>query len=323
MQPKKGAEDPARKLAEDYYKIPYEVFHSGEAMETDIMFYYQRQYVLFKSRGSIWSNEDVEKLKSTGVTEVFAKFRSQKDHHEFLHRKLKAIIGHPSVPIERKAKVLYETSGPILQTVYSTPNSGELMASASNLVKSCIQFLNDKGSIPELFQLSSDSLTEHTHALHTASYAVALGKKLGVRDQSQIYALGLGALLHDIGKSKIDAKILDKAGELNDVEWAQIRQHPEFGEQILYHRDVVPALARRIVLEHHERINGKGYPKGIKSVHEYARMVSIADTFNTLTSHRPYAKAMSPFEAMKFMIQTMRYEFDHTMLEAFIEMLSS
>jgi HD-GYP domain-containing protein (c-di-GMP phosphodiesterase class II) len=307
---------------EENYKVPLEVFHAGEKLESDLFFYHQRNYVLFKSKGQLWADEDVAKLASTEVKELFVRFRSPKDHHEFLHRKLKSIITHPGVPTERKAKVLYEISGPILTSVYSTPNSTDLMMSASNFVKSCVQYLNDRGSLPELFKLSGDSLTEHTHALHVSAYSVALAKKLGIREQTQIHALGLGAMLHDIGKSKIDAAILDKPGELNDEEWQLMRQHPEMGEQILYHRDIVPALSRRIVLEHHERVNGKGYPKGIKGIHQFSKIVAVCDTFNTLTSPRPYARAMTPFDALKFMVQHLRYEFDAQVLEAFIDMLS-
>lgn len=317
------AEDPAKKVMDDYYKVPSEIYHIGEKLDADVYFYHQRQYILFKSKGGVWAKEDLQKLDSTGVKELFARFKSHKDHHEFLHGKLRTIISHPTIPTERKAKVLYETSAPILSTVYSTPNSGELMVSASNLVKSCIQYLNDRGSLPELFKLSGESLTEHTHALHTAAYAVALGKKVGVRDQTQVYALGLGALLHDIGKSKIDQKILNKEGELNDDEWQLMRQHPEHGEQILYHRDIVPVLSRKVVLEHHERVNGKGYPKGLKGIHQFSKIVGIADCFNTLTSPRPYAKAMTPFDALRFMVQTMKYEFDPVILENFIDMLST
>lgn len=317
------AEDPNKKIIEEYYLIPGEVFQPGDRIDSDIFFYHQRNYVLFKSHGQTWGIDDDQRLKSTNVNEVYAKFRSQREHHDFLHRKVRGVLSRPNCPTEKKAKVLYETAAPILQNVYSTPNSGDLMQSAGTYVKSCIQYLNDRGSLPELFKLSGDSLNEHTHALHVSAYAVALAKKVKIIDQTQVYALGLGALLHDIGKSRIDPAILDKPGELNDEEWQLIRQHPEFGEQILYHRDIVPALSRRIVLEHHERVNGKGYPKGIKSQHHFSRIVAIADCFNTLTSPRAYAKAMTPFDALKFMVQTMKFEFDQELLTAFIDMLSN
>lgn len=317
------AEEAGKPSVDEYFKVPSEVFQIGDRLDSDVFFYHQRQYVLFKSRGQTWSVDDGQRLATTGVAELFCRFKSPKEHHEFLHRKLRSIISHPTIPTEKKAKVLYETSGPILTTVYSTPNSGELMQSASNYVKRCIQYLNDRGSIAELFKLSGESLTEHTHALHVSAYSVALGKRVGVNDQTQVYALGLGALLHDIGKSRIDPAILSKPGELDDDEWQLVRQHPEMGEQILYHRDIVPVLSRRIVLEHHERVNGKGYPKGIKSQHHFSRIVAIADCFNTLTSVRPYAKAMTPFDALKFMVQTMRAEFDGELLESFIDMLSN
>jgi len=323
-----GADGGAREadeesLREDYYLIPIDVFYLTERLESDLFFYYQGKYVLFKSRGLQWLQEDIEKLKTSAITELFAQFKSHKEHHDFLHKKLRSIVSNPTTPLEKKAKVLYETSDPILTTVYRTPNSGEIIQSASTFVRTCITYLTDRGSLTELFKLSGDSFSEYSHSLHVAAYSIALGKKVGIMEPTQQYPLGLGAMLHDIGKSKIDPATLNKPGPLTEDEWRQMRQHPEWGEQILYHRDIVPALSRRIVLEHHERVNGKGYPKQIKSAHYYSKIVAISDVFNSLTSNRPYAKAMKPYEALKYMIQNLKDDFDAELFEAFINMLSS
>jgi HD-GYP domain-containing protein (c-di-GMP phosphodiesterase class II) len=145
---------------------------------------------------------------------------------------------------------------------------------------------------------------------------------VGFQSYDSIQALGVGALLHDIGKCKIDQKILMKPSELSDPEWQEIRKHPLYGEDILKKHDFIPALARRVVLEHHERVNGKGYPYGKKEIHAFSKITAIADVFNSLISERPYKKAMKPYEALKYMIVTMKEEFDSKFLGEFIEMLS-
>ncbi|MDB5038479.1 MAG: histidine kinase, partial [Bacteriovoracaceae bacterium] len=93
-------------------------------------------------------------------------------------------------------------------------------------------------------------------------------------------------------------------------------------EKILDQKQMVPIIAKQIVHEHHERVNGKGYPRGIKNLNVSSRIVAIADCFNSLTSERTYEKAIPPFEALKLMITTMKKEFDTTLLERFIQMLS-
>jgi HD-GYP domain-containing protein (c-di-GMP phosphodiesterase class II) len=204
---------------EEYYKVPIVIYRPGDKVENDLYFYHLRNYVLFKSKQTVWAQADTDKLINTQVDTLYIKFRSAKDHHAFLQAKLKTILSARDVPIERKASMLYETADPILSTVFTSPQSAELLAGASNYAKSCIQYLNERGSLPELVKLSSNSLTEHSHALHVSAYSIALAKRLGFNDQQSLFALGMGALLHDIGKSQISADILNKTGELNDDEW--------------------------------------------------------------------------------------------------------
>jgi len=306
----------------DYYSIPLNLYALGTPVTFDLYFYYQRQYVLFKSKGSQWTVEDSQKIKSGSVRSLFAKFKTVKDHHEYLHSQMKGILSKPEIPTERKAKVLTEISTPILDSLFKSPESSDAISSAAELTQSCMSYISEKGSLPELFKLSGDSLTEHAHGLFTSAYSVAVARRMGVVDQAQTFALGLGGLLHDIGKVKIDPKILEKPSELDDQEWLIMRQHPEMGEQILYHRQTVPALTRRIVLEHHERANGRGYPRGIRNVHTFSKIVAVVDCFNLLTRNRPWATAMTPYDALKFMLTQMRTEFDPDVMGHFISMLS-
>jgi putative nucleotidyltransferase with HDIG domain len=306
----------------EFFKVPTRVFGNNEKIDADLYFYHQQQYILFKSKGTAWSPVDSQKLISTQIDTLFMKFKTHRDHHQFLQDKLKRVLERRDIPLETKAEVLAETADPILSTIFTTPQSAELITSAADYAKSCIRFLNQKGSLPELIKLSANSFSEHAHGLHVSAYSVALAKAMGFSDEKMIFGLGMGALLHDIGKSKIPADILNKAGELDEAEWQMMRQHPEFGEKIMDSRQVVPLIAKQIIVEHHERVNGKGYPKGIKNLHVFSRMVGIADCFHSLTTDRPWGKALAPFEALKYMIQIMGREFDAPLLEKFIQMLS-
>lgn len=307
---------------EDYYKVPIDLYRDGETVETDLYLYYQGQHILCKKKGIRWSGEDDERIKTFGADTFFVKFNSPAEHSQFLDEKLKNLLDRPNVPLERKASVLYEVSDPILSKVYVTPKAAENIKQASSYVKNCIKFLNQKGSLTELVALANRNLTEHTHALHVSTYSIALAKRVGAQSYEDIFALGMGALLHDVGKSEIDSKILKKPGELDNKEWQIVRQHPEMGLKLLEPRNEVPKVAKRIVLEHHERVNGKGYPYGIKDLHQFSKIVGIADCFNALTSETEYSQKMSPFDALKFMLQHMSLEYDRPLLTAFIELLS-
>lgn len=306
----------------NFYKVPLELFRKGDKLEADLYMYYQGNHIIFRSKGNTWSDDDTRNLSNFGVSEVYVKFESPKQHHQFLNSRLTLMVEARDVPVRVKAQALYEVSDPLLSQIYVSPKSEEQIEAAFKYVKNCIKFLNDKGSLPELIELSSKSFSEHVHALHVSAYSIALAKIVGFQSYDSIQALGCGALLHDIGKSKIDQKILTKPAELTDPEWMEIRKHPAYGEEILKKHDFIPALARRVVVEHHERVNGKGYPHGKKDLHAFSKIVAITDVFNSLISERPFKKAMKPYEALKYMIVSMKEEFDPKLLGDFIEMLS-
>jgi HD-GYP domain-containing protein (c-di-GMP phosphodiesterase class II) len=306
----------------EYYRVPIYVYRKNDKVETDLFIYHDKNYVAFKSKGMAWSEDDNSKLSSGNVETLFAKFNSHLEHHNFLQTKLKVVLDSKDIPLATKANMLYETADPIVSTLFTSPKNAELIAGAGRYAKSLIQYLNEKGGLPELVKLSTESLTEHSHGLQVSAYSVALAKKLGHKTLDLLLPLGLGALLHDIGKSQIPGSILNKPTDLDDVEWQQIRLHPELGESLLQNRSAIPPLARQIVKEHHERMNGKGYPRGIKNIHMLARIVSIADTFNAMISMKIYGKTLTPVDALKTMMTTMKHEFDQDLLMRFIEMLS-
>jgi len=125
---------------------------------------------------------------------------------------------------------------------------------------------------------------------------LALGRNLGL-SRAELKSLGAGLLLHDIGKSEIDDAILNKRGTLTEEEWNVMRSHPERGEAILSQAEGVDPLALTIVMQHHEKRSGKGYPRGLKGdeIHSYAKICALADVFDALTTQRSYKEALDSF----------------------------
>jgi HD-GYP domain-containing protein (c-di-GMP phosphodiesterase class II) len=140
--------------------------------------------------------------------------------------------------------------------------------------------------------------------------------------EERLNLLNRGALLHDIGKIGIPAKILDKPAKLTEEEFSLIKQHPTKGfriiEPIAAYKDVLP-----IILQHHERIDGKGYPQGLegKDISLEAKIVALADAFDAIVSDRPYRKGLSQVNAMEIMREEGGQQFDPSALEAFIEII--
>ena len=139
------------------------------------------------------------------------------------------------------------------------------------------------------------------HSDRVALFSDLIAEELGF-DVHRRRTLKRAALLHDIGKLGVSNQVLDKPGKLNDEEWAEIKQHPAIGERILSHVAAFAPLAR-IAGEHHERLDGKGYPNGLSAgdLGFETRIVTTADVFDALTADRPYRGAMPVHEAITIM----------------------
>lgn len=160
------------------------------------------------------------------------------------------------------------------------------------------------------------------HLLDTSVLAVALGRHLGF-DRHELADLGLGALLIDIGKLKLAPELIMKPTCLSEDERAQVEKHVEYGLQLIERVPGINKCVTEIVAAHHERIDGKGYPRGLggRSIPAFARMVAIADCFDAITSDRPYAKGLSPHEAMCLLYEWSGKAFQRELVEHFIQCL--
>lgn len=138
----------------------------------------------------------------------------------------------------------------------------------------------------------------YAHSTNVALIARMIGTWVGM-DKKQLDILTLCGLLHDIGKCKISSEILSKPGRLTKEEFAMIRMHPQFGETVLKEQEINEQI-RNVALLHHERYDGSGYPFGYEGskLDELTCIVSIADVYDAMTSHRSYRSALCPFDVI-------------------------
>ena len=139
------------------------------------------------------------------------------------------------------------------------------------------------------------------------------------RIDERLELLGVGLLLHDIGKLAVPGEILRKPGPLDDEEWKAMRAHPMLGVQILRRAEGISPLARAVVRSHHERWNGAGYPDGTigTDIHQFARIAAVADVFDALTSDRCYRRAMPAHDGYDFITSREGQDFDPEVVDVF------
>lgn len=163
-----------------------------------------------------------------------------------------------------------------------------------------------------------DTETE-LHSWRVSGYSVQIALRLGL-DAAFLTELERGSLLHDIGKIGVPDRILQKPEPLDDDEWVEMRKHPGLGYEMLSHIDFLKEAAA-IVLTHHERWDGRGYPEGLSgdAIPLGARIFSVADTIDAITSDRPYRKARSFEVALDIVGSESGSQFDPAVVRAALE----
>lgn len=140
----------------------------------------------------------------------------------------------------------------------------------------------------------------YQHSLNVCVYTTLLGISNGY-SRDELTTLGMGALLHDIGKTQISINMLRKPGSLSNEEFEAMKQHARIGYELLKDEPNIPLLAAHCAFQHHERIDGSGYPRGIKGneIHEYAKWIGLVDSYDAMTTNRVYSAPMLPHHAME------------------------
>jgi HD-GYP domain-containing protein (c-di-GMP phosphodiesterase class II) len=156
-------------------------------------------------------------------------------------------------------------------------------------------------------------------AMRTHGWIDASGQRRYDGIEQRLSELGVGLLLHDIGKLAVPQEILHKPGALSAEEWDAMRAHPMLGVQILQKADDISPLSRAVVRSHHERWNGSGYPDGRAKddIHQFARIAAVADVFDALTSDRCYRNGVPPHEGYQFILDRTARDFDPQIVEIF------
>jgi len=224
-----------------------------------------------------------------------------------------------------KAKKIYEKVHSQLKQCFKDVRIGRTLKSAE--IKHTVEIISQ--SIvrnPDAMLLMSNMKAANdymvVHSLNVCILSLTFSRFLGI-EQKDMYDLGMGALLHDIGEIRLPTELLNKPTELTAEEYATMQKHTEYGASILRSNGGIPNQAIDIALHHHERIDRSGYPKKL-SGHEISRnakIVGIVDVYDSLTSSTPYRPHISSTDALKRMYDWRGTLFDPTLVESFIQCL--
>jgi putative nucleotidyltransferase with HDIG domain len=224
-------------------------------------------------------------------------------------------------PVE-KAVMLKESSLTLIEELFESPDISRALNESKVMINQFVELMdNEPEAMSHLIGLSSHDFYTYTHSLDVGVYCLGLASVIGF-SREELIEMGQGALFHDIGKRQVSVDIITKDGPLNDVEWAQMQKHPQYGLVILTEHKATEGV-RACCFEHHESVAGNGYPQQLQAreIHPMAKIVALSDTFDALTTQRSYNKPMKPTGALDFMRTKLAGRYDEDMLKAMYEVL--
>ncbi len=233
---------------------------------------------------------------------------------------------------KRSVEEELENAGKAYQNTKATVN--EILASfkvgrdidinqAREVVNECVESIfNNKDSLLWFTLIKNRDLYTSEHCLNVAILSIAFGRHLGLSEDT-LRVIGLCGLLHDIGKVKIPLEVLNKEGTFTQEEFEIMKQHPEHGRDYLLEQGGIIPEAIDVTYGHHEKIDGSGYPLGLKGsqIPFFAKLVAITDAYDAITSDRSYQNARSTLQAQKILYEAAGSHFDEDLIKSFIQWL--
>lgn len=248
---------------------------------------YELKLLLQFLHGTALGHEEFEEL-----------FRKHDIHNiRFLPEEREDDTGHQS------ARNIFGRALKVVNTIFQDVRLGRIPSSAEahKVVKDMVRMtLADPHALLALSLLKNYDNYTFTHSVNVSVLALAVGRAAGL-SEDELRTLGIGSLLHDIGKLKIDLAIINKPGRLSEKEFSEIRKHPNLGVDIIDQMGGLSDCARAIVLGHHLHFDRRGYPQQTKisGSFDLIDMTTIADTYDAITTLRPYQRPITPRKAIQ------------------------
>ncbi len=301
------------------------------------------EHGFLKNRFTISSERQIAKLRETGFTEITIDTEKGADLEEGKNNRpssfrrsetkalkivktevLKEVIYDKKLPALKKAEAVHKESLVVMSSLLDNPSAKNIEETKKGIDEVVNLILADDATTHHLLRITSHDHYTYTHSVTVGVLSVTLSKVLFRGTfKHDMHALGAGFFLHDLGKVKINKEIINKPAKLTEEEMCQMRQHPVFGFQILNDTRQLTEESKLIVLQHHERTDGTGYPRGLRGedIHIYGRICSLADVYDALTSARPYRQPMAPFNALTLMKEEMLGHFHQELFEHLVLLL--
>jgi putative nucleotidyltransferase with HDIG domain len=310
----------------EFYFSPINIkkIHPNSMIKFDLYIKSAQRFVLYKNRQLVINQDDIDRLLGNSVDTLYIHNKDKKNFRSYLEDNIENLLQADNVSNQRKAEVLHESAINVVEDIFDNPRSGSAIQRSKEIIGHTVDFiLASPQSFANLLKIRKHDFYTYTHSVNVCTFLVSLARELGISEKKDLKAVGEGGLLHDLGKSKVPSSIINKPGKLVKAEWEVMKMHPTYGVEIAKSTREIDEISLIIIGQHHEKPSGDGYPDGLTrdQLSVFAKMASVVDVYDAITTTRSYSSARSPMEAAQFLLEH-KEEFDEKIILKFIRMLA-
>jgi HD-GYP domain-containing protein (c-di-GMP phosphodiesterase class II) len=305
---------------------PISIESIDPALFPDVALYLKSgtNYVLYKSHGRDFSSVDAERLARGNVEFLHVQPSDMELITTYMESNAERFLKSDQHDNKAKGKMIYQTSINYVGDIFANPDKVGNLERSKRLIENLLLFMADNGeALASLESVMAHNFHTFVHSLQVTALSIMLHSSIYTVSRDEILDVGIGTLLHDIGKIFIPQEILNQTGKLSPTETALFKRHPEEGYRYLKEQASLSEVSLAIVRSHHERNNGNGYPQGLRSeqIPRSAQVAAVCDVYCTLTIDRTGKKCTPASLALQLMKQEMKGAFNERVLNGLEELV--
>ncbi len=279
-------------------KYPYNIYRRID----------ERVFSLLLQKNKIFEKNSQCFMVNKKHTKLYVREDDIQYYQLYIQNHIKELLEDENINLDIKATFIKKIASETMNDLFESNVNSENLSKINNIIDTTIKLiLTEKNAMYSMLKVTSYDYYTYTHCIDVATYAIGFGIYLNL-SKKQLELLGRAAMLHDIGKKRIPHNIITKNGKLTKEEFEIVKSHPTFSVEVLKESGETNELLLKIIEQHHEKCDGTGYPKGLKEqeIEVLAKIISICDVFNALTTRRTYKDRMNSYEAFKIMNKEMK-----------------
>ncbi len=311
--------DPSREVR--MFSVPLRMVAANLPLPCNMYILLAEQPVCLRKVGDTFTSKRLKELNRNNVTYFYIPIEEREAYRRFLW----GLIGDSSASMETRANAMTGAAHLETESIYSGEDPRKAFPAMAQLMEHGHLAIEGAQKLSQLIPTALHEELAHQHAVNTSVYCMALARLAYKNDEKKVSLAGLAGLLHDVGESKVPQRIRDNSDRdlLPQKDWEELKKHTKFGIDVLEGVLGVPPEIRSAIAQHHEHFDGTGYPNNLKGdqIDPIARLVSICDIFDVLTTTMPHKEPLSPIEALKLMQAMQPGRFDPVLFSHFTKNL--